>query len=480
MNWSIKPRHVSLCVLVLWGISRGAAQTTPKARAAGPATEAFRDSADAPPAGWTGPRFTLSHNYPEKLPVCAAPWLKRNVSFNAASSTWNDWRGYVQDIVDYMKEGQDPNLPDNIGWRTEVNNETRWFHVPWMAFDGQRGREFAHGLTNELSTALSTFREGRGSGKERIFRALRTNSVVDPLFETWSIGMYNPCAAWSLGKVFPSSGVPAVHTKGGRLFADGLPFPEGTMVMKILNTTADGTSVPFLRGSTNWQADAHVQFTPDSYSTCERRPREVHLIQIDLAVVDTRSPTRWVYSTLVYNGFLPGKSVFDRLEPLGIQWGSDSHTFPAVTRVDSGPIYETVLAPISQKETPEHYGCEKRLAGAVDQADSSCVSCHMGAYAAPPSYLNIQGVTIPAIFSFPGLCTDYNAANAAYFSDYRYPQSYPSADGSQPNPFAQAIPLDSSLQLAVSFAQYAIYVSPRALPMACRDPLGAKKTEPRK
>jgi hypothetical protein len=149
-------------------------------------------------------------------------------------------------------------------------------------------------------------------------------------------------------------------------------------------------------------------------------------------------------------------------------------------RNDSHPPYETVLAPVSQQQVPEHYGCEKRLAGAVDQQNSSCVSCHMGAYAAPPPYLNIQGVTIPAIFSFPGLCTDYNAANAAYFSNYRYAQPYPSAAGSQPSPFAQAVPLDSSLQLSVAFAQYAIYVSPRALPAGCPDPRSLKTAPLRK
>ncbi|MFL6305273.1 MAG: hypothetical protein ACJ72H_17210 [Candidatus Sulfotelmatobacter sp.] len=463
-----KTQAFSLCILTLCGVSGRAAQN-PRT-APGPAAEAFRDSVDAPPASWKGPRFKLSHAYPRQMPVCAAPWLKRKVSFNDPNPNWDDWRGYVQDIIDYVKEGQDPNLADDTGWRSQVNGETRWFHVPWMAYDGQRGREFAHGLTNELSTALSTLHEGRGSGKERIFKALRANSDVDPLFETWSVGMYNPCGGWSLGQVFPASGAPAVHTEGRRMFADGLPFPEGTVVMKILNTTAAAASVPYLRGSTDWQADAHVQYAPDEYSTCERRPRKLHLIQIDLAVVDARSPTRWVYSTLVYNGFLPGKSVLDRVEPLGIQWGSDPHTFPAVARVDSHPLHETVLAPNSQKEVPQHYGCEKRLAGAVDQANSSCVSCHMGAYAAPPPYLNLQGVTIPAIFNFPGICTDHNAANAAYFSDYEYPQPYPSSGGSESDPFAQAIPLDSSLQLAVAFAQYAVYVSPRALPVACPDP----------
>ena len=34
------------------------------------------------------------------------------------------------------------------------------------------------------SSALSTFHDGRGSGKEHIFNALHAGTDVDPLFET--------------------------------------------------------------------------------------------------------------------------------------------------------------------------------------------------------------------------------------------------------------------------------------------------------
>lgn len=436
------------------------------------AAEAFRDSVDTAPLGWQSPKFRLSHNYPKQMPDCAAPWLKRKVSFEDPNPEWNDWKGYVQDIVDYVKDGQDLNLPDETGWKTAVNKETRWYHVPWMAYDGERGREFVHGLTNELSTALSTFHEGRGSGKEHLLGSARSNGE-DPLFETWSVGMYNPCGAWSVGQVFPASGEPAVYSEGARMFARGLPFPEGTVVMKILNTTADETSVPYLKGAPTWQANGHVQYGPAKYATCLRRVRKVHLIQIDLAVVDSRSPTRWVYSTLAYNGFLPGNTVWDHLQPLGVQWGNDPQTFPAVAKSGSQPLRQSLLAPANPKELPQHFGCEKRLAGAVDQQNSSCVSCHMGAYAAPPPAVNSQGVTIPAIFNFPGLCTDPNPANSTYFSTYKYPAPYPNPDPSQPNPFENVIPLDSSLQLAVSFAQYAIYKNPGAVQLSCPDPRSA-------
>lgn len=431
---------------------------------ANPAEAAFRSSVDAPPPGWSGPVFQLSRDYPKEKPVCDAPWLKRDVNFQTTDPKWSDWEPYVQDIINYIKEGQDLNLPDQTGWKVAVNGQTRWYHVPWMAYDGERGREFVHGLTNELSTALPAFREGgRGSGKHVLGPPPADKQEKPPLYETWSVGMYNPCGGWSIGQAFPASGEPATYTKDGRNFVRGMPFPDGTVVIKLLNTTADETTVPYMKGSTNWQANGHVQLSPTTYSTCERKVRTVHLVQVDIAVVDSRSPTRWVYSTLAYDGTLPGPTVWERLTPLGVQFGSDGKTFPAVPEAESKPLHETVLAPV---KIPEHYGCQKRLAGAVDQPNSSCVSCHMGAFAAMPPQMNTQGETVPAIFNFEGICSENNQANAYYFSDYKYPEPYPGGK------FDQAIPLDSSLQLAVAFAQSAIYMNPPTTPPVCPNASG--------
>src|SRR5262249_23678611 len=113
-----------------------------QAQSGGPsdaAAAAFRDSTDAAPPGWTGPGFKLSHDYPKTRPNCDAPWLKRKVSFNDAKPKWEGaWADYVADIVRYVKEGQDLDLRNETSWKTEVGGQTRWYHVPWMAFDGER------------------------------------------------------------------------------------------------------------------------------------------------------------------------------------------------------------------------------------------------------------------------------------------------------------------------------------------------------
>ena len=187
----------------------------------GAAGAAFRSSVDTPPKGWKGPVFKLNANYPKTKPNCDAPWLKRDVNFDDPNPTWEEWAPYIQDIVDYVKAGQDPNLPDATGWKTQVNGQTRWYHVPWMAYDGERGREFVHGLTNELSTALPSFRDdGRGSGKA-ILNDFPGDPANPPVYETWSVGMYNPCGAWSVGQVFPPSGAPATYSEGGKNYRAG-------------------------------------------------------------------------------------------------------------------------------------------------------------------------------------------------------------------------------------------------------------------
>lgn len=50
--------------------------------------------------------FQLSRDYPKEKPV---PWLKRPVNLQDPNAKWSDWTPYIQDIVNYVKEGQDPN-----------------------------------------------------------------------------------------------------------------------------------------------------------------------------------------------------------------------------------------------------------------------------------------------------------------------------------------------------------------------------------
>jgi hypothetical protein len=58
---------------------------------------------------------------------------------------------------------------------------------------------------------------------------------------------------------------------------------------------------------------------------------------------------------------LKGKTMWERLEPVGVQWGNDPWSFPAVPKADTVPIVQSVLN--TKIGTPQHFGCNNRLAG---------------------------------------------------------------------------------------------------------------------
>lgn len=437
---------------------------------------AYRNATTAPPPGWTGPVFELSHDYPRQHPgtcpetVCT--WLALDVEFpNGVAPTAPDWsqpvwNEYISRILRYLQEGQDAQLSNAAGFRAEVNGRTRWFHVPWMAYDPTAGREFVHGLTNERTAHLADLLgdevgDGEGSGTHLLEGTLPSCAQRNVHgFESWSVGFYNEWGGWSLGQAFGPDGRPRVGEYMGTPMPEGLPFPEGTVVAKVLTTSAPVDCVPFLVNSPEWQVDRHAQDASGRY-TCEREVQMSRVVQVDVAVVDLRSPTRWVYGTFAYDGTVQGDDFWDRLVPVGLQWGADPLSFPAVPQAQSRPVQQSVLN--HAMRTFQHFGCNGRLAGPVDNALSSCVSCHSSAFAAPGGAPSVMGTNVPDSFGFPGICTVNSRDNENYFQTIAAPMSY---SGGQ---FPDALSLDTSLQLAVAFTEYGYY-NTQGAPRPCQNP----------
>ena len=450
------------------------------------AAHAFRPAVGAPPADWAGPVFALSHDYPAADPgPCApadCPWLAMTSSrdfeadFDSSmapgaweNSVWGDWMETVKNVI---REGQDDQLSNEAGFRTAVGGVTRWYHVPWMAYDPTVGREFIHGTTNERTSHLSDLlgdgggnslhtlpaSVARGSGPGDVIEASDCEAANRTGFETWAVGVYNVYGGYALGQVFPSSGNPAfvagTGSQAGKPMPAGLPFPEGTLVTKFLFTTATPDCVDYLVGAPAWTVNRHTLDVGTGEFSCRRSVQTVHLVQVDVAAVDPKSPTRWIYGTFAYNGKRGGTTVWDKLEPVGIQWGSDPGTWPATTEARSRPAEQSVLN-VSMTEGRngiyEHFGCRGRLAGPVDNKMSSCMSCHASAFAARRG-ISEMGTNVPSSFGFSGLCDDSTdaqaAANMAYFHNTVFPDTYFGGD------YADAMNLDTSMQLAVAFTQY--------------------------
>lgn len=464
---------------------RGALQTaearesSARQSATASANLAFRNAVEDPPAGWDGPVFELSDDYPADLPgpcpddVC--PWLALDVDFGADLAadppTWSDpiWNEYMQSVLAYVSEGQDPQLAHETGFLSEVNGETRWYHVPWMAYDPTAGREFIHGTTNERTAHLSDFiGDGRDFGVHDLPDLSAECMAQYPHgFETWAVGMYNPMGGWSLGQVWGDTGAPHIGEYMGSAMPAGLPFPEGTVVAKLLFTTAPVECAPYLQGSPEWQVNRHGVHPDTQQYLCQRDVQTVRLVQVDIAVVDAgtadnpRSPTRWVYGTFAYNGFIEAESVWDRLAPVGIQWGSDPWTYPAVPKEAGLPARQSVLN--DEIGIFEHNGCEGRLAGPVDNEKSSCISCHASAFVAPDGAPSVMGVNAPSTFGFTGICDVFSQDNVNYFQNMVPPQGYHGGE------FPQALNLDTSLQLWVAFTQYGQFNTYGA-PQQCVNP----------
>ncbi len=430
--------------------------------AAGPA---FQNTVKGPPPGWTGPVFKLSRDYPATVPSqCPeCTWLQVDVDFYPkfpppAGNSWSSgkWDEYLKQILAYVKQGQDAQLDNKVGFQINVAGKTRWFNVPWMAYDPAAGREFVHGTTNERTAHLADLVNPQNKKLLKAQVPHATNFLAGMTdecktkypagFETWAVGYYNEWGGVAFGKAIPRTGVPQVAEYLGTKMPAGLPFLQGTVVVKFLTTSAPPDCVPYLKGSPEWQIDRHVLDTNTQKYTCERKVQISRIVQVDVAVTDSRSPTGWVYGTYAYSAEQPGSTFWDHLLPLGIQYGSDPWTFPAVPQAESIPAQQSVLNP--GVNIYQHFGCNNRLAGPVDNSQSSCMSCHGSAFAAPNGAVSNMGVNVPPSFGFNGMCTQYSAMNASYFDNIIAPQKFSGGY------FPDALPLDTSLQLEVAFQQY--------------------------
>lgn len=181
-----------------------------------------------------------------------------------------------------------------------------------------------------------------------------------------------------------------------------------------------------MKNAFEWQANIHTA----QRGTNDRSPATVRLLQVDIAVKDSRATnTDWVMMTFAYNDKAPGTTPWDKLVPVGIQWGND----PAATRPGM-PLTESWINPqFKQLFTvgtwTMHTGLNGRLNGPVDNPKSSCLSCH--GTAQDPS---VSTGMIPA---------DNPASQAKYFRNINPPAVF------EDLPNKKEFSLDYSLQLEV-------------------------------
>ena len=332
-----------------------------------------------------GKLFALAQEYPDTFDVNEYhPWT--SIDFKT------DYKGYMNTILRYCLDGN-----VDVDFRVQDNKVRKWYNAPWLHY-GLNGREYHHGLTRERPVPIHELTPKQNVG-----------------LENWAIGFYNAPGGYTIGKVwYTDSGIP------NRDFAD---FPEGTVSFKLLFTAGTSKEVPFLRGSKEWTANIY-DCNPEagdsiSRAVCssKRIDSTVRLLQIDIAIKDKRAgKTGWVFGTFIYDGGSSGKTIWERMIPVGLMWGDDQKIDTMIHKpnaFNNSYLKETVLNQSLIRSCNDsleagaymrHHGLGGRLNGPVDNPISSCISCHSKAaindtgLAAPMADFSLtrETFTIPA------------------------------------------------------------------------------------
>ncbi len=325
----------------------------------------------SPPPGYRGPTFVLSQSYPDTLPPAEKlPWDSVDVS------KLNEHRGrnalkYLDALYRYTTEG---NI--DVGWVVQNNKIRRWYHSPWL--DSRAlGREYIHGLTHELDSTPQTLGDPDPVDKNKVY-------------QTWAVGAFNERGAWAIGQMWCDPENPDPDALNPNQSQPNW-MPNGTVIWKLLFSTADSATFPFLKDAYEWQANILVKpdlDPPNGDPTAGDPPRStqtVRLVQMDLAVRDDRLPNGWAYGTYAYSnnpikGSKRGATPWSRMVPIGLQWGNDPGITPSM--VEAGTkLRESWLNPKADISVlpDNHRGWGGRLVGPLDNRDSSCMSCHQTA-----------------------------------------------------------------------------------------------------
>ncbi|HEV2596451.1 MAG TPA: hypothetical protein VGU01_14765 [Sphingomicrobium sp.] len=281
--------------------------------------------------------FRLSQDYPTTDPSDARPWQAFDPKTQPAA--------YIKSLLTYFYEGNIQPDPER-SFDPALNISRHWYNAPWQDV-GVNGREPIHGMT-----------------RERVSRPGELAPTQTHSWNNYAVGFYNGHGGYTIGRMWANRGQPDAALAGS--------MPEGTVAAKLLFTTANEQEVPYLKGAPKWSAYVYADPNdPNPKSTSARAMMKLRLLQIDVAVKDAKagSPTGWVFGTFVYGGG-PGGALgtgWNAVAPVGVMWGNDPGNFSGKALSETW-LNPAVLMP--------HVGFQGRLNGPVDNASSSCLSCH--------------------------------------------------------------------------------------------------------
>lgn len=317
----------------------------------------FQDNdGSIPPAGdYSGPLFKLSFDWPTAPdPVTNAPWQQ---AIGNGPITVENAAAYADALKQAVTENGRALFTDYDNWDAAAAG---WYNEPWLGVL----RDAIHG----------TYPAG-AFGPE-IF----PDTGLRATFQTHVLTYYDSRAAYSLYNFWGDAAMEP------NLTTENAQFVEGSIVVKAAMFASTDPNQP----TGWWDAMAGAQEWPLYVPVTSGGPHTVwpsYIAQFDIIVKDTQSApqTGWVFMTLVYDASAPG-DVWDKMVPLGVQWGND----PEATSADM-PLTKNWINPEAPLYSTQTLGWGGRLSGpndggrndiAVDgQAiqnapNSGCISCH--------------------------------------------------------------------------------------------------------
>jgi hypothetical protein len=323
--------------------------------------EPFRSHRDSvpPTSAYSGPLFQLSHNYPESPlpPMVNPPWQQ---ALNGQPISPANALQYVDALKQYLT----PTIMQFLYNREHFNADSAgYYQEPW---------------TGSIREAIMGTYVGSGFGPG-------TFTSLDSSMSTYVLTFYDKRAAYTLNQIWGKTGEKV------NLMKNAAQFDQNSIIVKFAFTTANYPQWSVMQDALMYP----IYDTGTAYTDPVYKVRNVSLMQFDIIVKDTiTSPkTGWVFSTLVYDKNATGKNVWDKMVPLGAQWGNDPDVNSTLD--PKKPLKENVINQKAPEYSRQTLGWGGRLSGPNDGAvipiasangkvyknlqASSCMSCHLTA-----------------------------------------------------------------------------------------------------
>lgn len=306
---------------------------------------------------YSGPLFKLSHDWPRAPlpPLQHAPWRE---AIGNGPITVQNAPAYAAALKAAVADNARQLILHYDQWDAA---QAGWYNEPWLG----SLREAIRGTYPAGTFGPSIF---PGTG-------LRTT------FDTHVLTYYDQRAAWSLRNFWGDAAMqPTLDTAHAQ-------FQEGAIIVKaaVFASTDPAQKLDW------WDAMHGAQVWNMYLPVGDAKTPQVwpgYVAQFDIIVKDSQSApaTGWVFMTMVYDANAPGKDAWDRMVPLGVQWGNDPQAteagMPLVENWNNpdAPLYSTQTLGWGGRLTGPNDGGRNDIAvdGKVirNAPDSSCMSCH--------------------------------------------------------------------------------------------------------